>query len=206
MKKYLIIGCLALGFINLATAQNKELYCVISRQDFTNFYVVSKTNDSIFASKDSLGDRFIAAKMHYKIIDGKGGKKDLNGDRERNKRYLINSNGDTLAVIKNENDIIQINDSIISRVETDYGWKYVNNKGKVICDLYLLWNKTTWNYTIKFYDEGDYIEKLNKVIILSLVNMADYRSACPSEDNVVDDLTNATNNLWFVLWLTKKEK
>jgi hypothetical protein len=207
MKKFLIIVCTILGSINLTTAQIKELSCIISREDYTNFYVVSKTNDSIFVSKDSLGDRFIAANTHYKIIDGKGGRKDIRGDRERNKRYLINSNRDTLAVIKNDNEIIQINDSIIiRREETDYGWKYADNNGNVICDLYLLWNNTTWNYTIKYYDAGDYIEKLNKVILLSMVTMADYRSECPSTDNTVDDLLNSANIVWFALYMTKKGK
>jgi hypothetical protein len=206
MKKSFFIIFFILGFFNLTTAQIKELSCIISREDYKNFYVTSRGKDSIFVSKDSLGDRFIAAKMRYKIIDGKGGKKDLKGDRERNKRYLVSSNGDSLAVIKNDNDIIQVNDSIINREQTDYGWKYVNSKGKIICDLYLLWNNTTWNYTIKYYDEGDYIEKLNKVILLSMVTMADYRSKCPSEDNTVDDLLNSTSNIWFILYMTQKKK
>ena len=119
MKKSFFIIFFILGFFNLTTAQIKELSCIISREDYKNFYVTSRGKDSIFVSKDSLGDRFIAAKMRYKIIDGKGGKKDLKGDRERNKRYLVSSNGDSLAVIKNDNDIIQVNDSIINREQKE---------------------------------------------------------------------------------------
>ncbi|MFA8433577.1 MAG: hypothetical protein ACEPOZ_03575 [Marinifilaceae bacterium] len=197
MKNLLLLCCL-LTIASLATGQKKEYSCTISRKDYSKFHVTSSDRDSILLSKDSIGDRILQSDLYYKIIKGKGGKKDTFGIKERHKRYLISSQSDTLLTIRdNYKLILTPNLNSIKREYTPYGWKYVDEESNTICELHLLWNNSYWNYTIKYFKEGDDVEALNKFIMLNLVRLAYNRSKCNCDSG--DD------NFWFLMWAASQK-
>lgn len=193
MKTYLI---LALTFFLSANyfSQTEQFSCFIDRQDFTNIVVVNG-EDSTYLTKDNQNKRvFNESEVSYKFAYGKGREKDVNGIRERKKRYVVSSNQDTLLYTLWGGSTIQLNDSIkVERIKTDYGWQYIQEDSTVLCELDLMWNESSWNYNIQFFNPDEKTEKLKKVVMLSLVEMAAKRSKCKCDDG--DDDT-----LFFVLW------
>ncbi|MDG1174356.1 MAG: hypothetical protein P8N07_01025 [Flavobacteriales bacterium] len=86
MKKHVLIALLAL----LSTSyysQNEELTCFIDRNDFTNIYVVNGQYTN-FLSKNDKNRRIIDdSEVIYQYAYGKGKERDVNGIRERRKKY-----------------------------------------------------------------------------------------------------------------------
>lgn len=194
MKKIFFIIIVILFWYDTSLAQAEIIEVSISRKDYSCFYVIDSNKDSILLTKEGQ-HTVLKNDQFYKIIKGKGKKKDVYGTRERNKRYLVSSSEDTLATLSENNKKIEFKDSTsLYRELTPEGWKYTNTANKTLCEIELYWNNSTWKYTLKYYDSSENIETLKKVNLLSMVNMAYNRSNC-------DCKKNENENLWLMMLL-----
>ncbi len=186
MKKSLLFSlCFVLTFI-FSFSQNEKFTSIIPKSDYTKFYVVNMNNDTTVLVREN-GERILLLDTQYKLVNGVGRKKDKSGIKEKYKKYLINSKGDTLSTISSNTNIQISKSTIVTRQKTKTGWKYFNSDGKVLCDIGLLWNDSSWNYSIEFYESGAHIETLKKIVMLSLIKMAHYRSKCHCPSSDCDD-------------------
>jgi hypothetical protein len=205
MKKQIITILLISASVTQAMAQTSQYSCTISRKDYSQFHVYD-SKDSVYLFKDSTNNRVLSSENEYRLVEGRGMKRDSFKERERNKKYMVSSAGDTVATLrttKYQFDQIQLDDgSLVMKKFTSTGWAYLNSSGDTLTDVSLLWNKSTWNYTVTNYEEGDHMDLLNKVIMLNMVRNAynSSKSSCPKNDYF------DTNNLWFTLYVLEMNK
>lgn len=172
--------------VTASWSQDIEIKGTIFRSDYEQFHLTSSEQDTFFLYRDSVRARSLEVNNQVcKFINGRGGARDEFGVKERKKTYLISSKLDTLAVLRYDGTQIQFSDgSLVTRKANENGWFYLNSEDQVISDIELYWNYSNWNFSILNYDKQKNIETLNKVIMLSLVNMAHYRSECHCDDDV----------------------
>ena len=187
MKKILTIFLtLSILFVN---AQNNKLTVEISRENYSKTEIYTQSEKYILTDEENTlsneGDKF---EFSY----GKGGEKDLNGIKERQKKYLLNASNDTIAtVLKKENNVI-IGNTVLNKEKSEDGWKYVSENGVLYCNLKLFWNKEKWKYEIDFKKSDIISNTLEKVVLLSLIDTAIDESNCDSSS---DD-----SSLWISLY------
>jgi hypothetical protein len=195
MRKLAFFGYILFFVINFSLAQSKEYSCIIDRKDFKNIVIKSDNGETYQLSNDSLNQNLNNNK--FKLVKGKGNKKDKNGIKENSKIYLIKNDNDTMSSIINEE--ICIKNQKFIRTITKNGWNFININGDTICEMNLLWNNNFWNYDIKFSKIDSSTIILEKILFLSMVDLAHERSK--SIDKQQDDDYFNTNNIWFVLWI-----
>ena len=176
-------------------SQVQEFSCVIDRSDHSNIEIIDHGDTSFLKSDSANKVAYEGLKVSYQFAWGKGRKRDVNGYKERNKLYLVGSNSDTLLFTAEGNTLIYMDDTtVVERIKTDFGWQYIQQKDStVLCEIDLLWNNSSWNYNIKYFESNQNVAKLKKAVSLSLLGMAKKRSKCKCDDG--DDDT-----LFFVLW------
>ncbi len=191
--KILVLSLSLFSFSLLCKAQESNVIVEISRSNPSAIEVIDKnTKYSIQPNDQQLND----GELHYEISRGKGGQKDQKGVRERNKRYLITSQKDTLAIIQKKSESIIIGNTVVYKKETEDGWNYVNEANDTLYTADLFWNKEKWRYHLKSNTNNEVQETLNKVVLLSLVDMAAKRSNTDCDD---DDFLSS---LWYILYIT----
>lgn len=186
MKKKLLIALVLILTIHISWSQDVEIKGTIFRSDYEQFYLTSSIQDTFFLFRDSVRSRSLEINQQVcKFVNGRGGSRDEFGVKERKKTYLISSKLDTLATLRYDGTQIQFKDgSIVRRKANENGWFFLNAEDEVITDIELFWNYSNWNFSILNFENKKNIDPLNKVIMLSLVNMAHYRSECHCDDEV----------------------
>lgn len=174
----------------LTFAQKSTLEVNISREDYSITEI--NTPNEKFTLIET-GNTLATQGDKYEFSRGKGGDRDESGIRERQKNYLLNSNQDTIAIFLHKEEQIKIQNTVLNIEKTeDGGWEYISPEGELYCSLVLFWNKSTWKYTLNLEKKNSVTEVLQKVILLSLVNMAIEESKCDSNDS--------NSALWFSLY------
>lgn len=195
MKNILVLFFSFILFSN-SFSQDSLYSCNISRDDYSMVLITNTSNDSIILSIEDDGNKVSEMEKYYFIRRGEGRKKDQYGDREKWKKYLFNQDSDTLITIRNNSTLYQIGDSIVFRKEkTQEGWKFLNDKNEIVCNIKLMWNDAMWSFEIENLEKSKNLELLNRAIMLSLVNMATSKSKCECEETGDDDF-------WFIMWVT----
>lgn len=190
--KTLVLSLSLFSLTLLSNAQEKNLTVEISRSDPSTIEVtdngskyVIKPNDQQLSSND----------LYYQISRGKGGQKDKKGIRERRKRYLITSQNDTLATIQDKVDKINIGNNSVYRKKSENGWVYLNEENDTLYTADLYWNENKWKYHLKTQQNSEIQETLHKVVLLSLVEMAQKRSKTDCDDY------DTFSSLWYILYI-----
>lgn len=193
MKTHLFSLFLTLSFSATLFAQSTEYFSSISRENPQNYQVLNSNQDSIIIQHKKEEISLIQGQNNYFLIDGEGREKDAYKVRERNKKYLISSQNDTLLVVRNSSQIEVLDKLQIKTEKTTQGWNYLDSENNLICELEFLWNKSQWRFSLKNHQQGDEVEALNKFIMLSLSNLA--RKEMASEKSKNDD-----SDFWFIMW------
>lgn len=190
--------------LNIFTSLLFMLVTVFSFAQFTTKTCVLFKNKDDFSVVDHHGDSTLVSKVKwnkynienqgvFEIANGKGLKKDTDGIREWNKKYLVKNEMDTLLTLHKHEDRLIMNDEISLHIEeTDDGWKFLNEQNEVVYELELLWNHKKYVFTIQEHESSPEMKHLNQFILTSLPHLAEKRST--SEDEVFDIL--------FIMWLT----
>ncbi len=195
MRNILVFFFSFILFLN-SFSQDSLYTCNISRDDYSKVIITNTSTDSIMLSAENEGSKVSEMGKYYTVKRGEGRKKDQYGDREKWKKYLFNQDSDTLITIRNSSTLYQIGDSIFFRKEkTQEGWKFLNTKNEIVCNIKLMWNDAVWSFEIENLEKSKNLELLNRAIMLSLVNMAISKSKCECEETDDDDF-------WFIMWVT----
>lgn len=171
---FLVCACL------ITNAQTKKIHIEIPRADYNEIEIISDNQKyTLTAAQNKLafkGER-------YELDRGKGGQKDVNGHKERNKLYFINAENDTLATILRKEDQISIGQTILNRTKNENGWDYISKEGIIYAWVQLFWNKNKWKYSVEFPRYDKQTKVLEKVLLLTLVDFAIEESKCDDEDS-----------------------
>jgi len=190
--KHILLCIFLLGAVLIVTAQKTNTTVEISRFNHSLIKVNdSNTEYSIRTKDQTLND----PQLYYEFSRGKGGEKDTKGIRQRNKKYLISSNKDTLATLLTKEDEIIIEGSTIAQLETEDGWMYLDEQNDTLYTIDLFWNIEKWKYNLEAANTDHICNTLNKIVLLSLVDMAQERSKTDCDDNNFVDL-------WFLLYVS----
>ena len=180
----------ALLLATITFAQKSTLEINISREDYSITEI--NTADEKLTLIET-GSTLATKGDKYEFARGKGGDKDEFGIKERRKKYLLNSNQDTIATLLHKERQIKIQNTTLNIEKTESGgWEYISPEGELYCSLDLFWNKSTWKYTLNFEKGNAITEVLQKAILLTMVGMAAEESKCDSDDS--------DSVLWFSLY------
>ncbi|MGB1040676.1 MAG: hypothetical protein ACPGVD_07375 [Flavobacteriales bacterium] len=182
MIKKITLSALFLLFINSSFPQIQSYSCVIPKEACQEYFIVNEQLDSTKISKLKFGTIDINSKS-YTLKYGKGRERDFRGIKEKQKKYLIEPNGNKAYFTWKNDGNIYVNDSItIEIVPTNFGWQFVENDSIVICEADLLWNNVSWNYYIQYYELGEKAKAIKKYLSVNMVSMASERSGYVSKD------------------------
>ena len=189
LLKYLV-------FMALHVYSQEEYSCVIPRENYSMYAILSANKDTAFLVSNDSTDMYSINKLStYQFVKGKGRLKDELYTKEKNKKYLISSLNDTLAIFRKYDKRIQIKDNFYHKQKTKMGWEYVNEASVPIINLEILWNDSIWSYSIKIPKEEENVDLLRKMVFLSLPKLAKQRM--PDNSSSDDDWI-----IWSVLGLT----
>lgn len=192
MKNFLLLSLLLFFSYMITFAQEHIYSTVIERNDPSYYYIVDQEQDSIVVFLGEEDRPSLEGKDRYRIIRGEGREKDEKGDREREKKYLLNSTGDTLATIRGSYKEIEFEDGYSIRLRAiGSGWEAVDVSGKIVAHIDLLWNDAFWHLTLQPYQDNEHLQHFNAAMMMSFVRMAWQRSTPENDDS----------DFWFVMWL-----
>ncbi len=192
MKNFLLLSISLCFSCVIAFAQEHIYSTIIERSEPDYFYVVNQENDSTVIFLDEEDQRFMEGKDGYRIIRGEGREKDEKGDRERQKKYLLNSTGDTLATIRGSYKEIEFEDGYSIRLRAiGSGWEAIDSNEEIVAHIDLLWNDVFWHLTLQPYQDNEHMTHFNAAMMMSFVRMAWQRST-PEDDD---------SDFWFIMWL-----
>lgn len=181
MKNAIVLLLLVLPCLH-SNAQDQSLNIEISRGNFSEIQVVNQNEKFIITE---VGDALVSLRNTFTIIEGKGATKDANGIRERQKNYLIDGRGDTLATIINSLEMIVIEDQVIHIKKEMSNWAYsLAATSDTLAISTLMWNKEKWQYELQFEQNNGLTEILKKYILLTMVDSAKKESATDCDDGM----------------------
>lgn len=191
--KNLLLLCISLCFSCVFAFAQENIYStVIERNDPSYYYVADQEQDSTIVFLGEEDRPSLEGKDRYRIIRGEGREKDAKGDREREKKYLLNSTGDTLATIRGSYKELEFEDGYSIRLRViDSGWEAVDSNEAIVAHIDLLWNDAFWHLTLLPYQDNEHLTHFNAAMMMSFVRMAWQRST-PEDDDT---------DFWFVMWL-----
>ena len=187
-NNYLIIVLLLFSFLQTSYSQEKYK-CVINKNNNSVYQLISENGDTIA----SMSEDTLILKKNDKLIflRGKGWKKDKKGERERNKRYLINQNNDTLFTIRTKLKELQINDKYYHYERINNCW-IVFTDNDILLGIWFSFDEHSFRFSIKTLNAKDsFSEDIIKFIIPFLKEIA-----MGSESDEDDD------NIWLILFTT----
>lgn len=185
MKNTILFCCMLSTYITFG--QDKQLSIEISRENFSEIEITG-TNYILKTDTQKLSNQ----NEHYQFVAGKGGKKDRQGIKERNKKYFVNTANDTLATILTDSAKVVINGKSLSVEANENGWIYNDEDKHPYCTIKLFWNTNKWVYDISFHQSDSTSETLEKIILLSIVDMAQKASKNDCDDDM--------ETFWFILY------
>lgn len=193
-KTYLALICLFTLSYKITISQNCELFCVINKDNPNEYSITNANNESVFKlANDTLYN--IINSNRYNLNYKKNSKRIHLLGSKVSKLHLIKMLNDTLAIITKNNDIIEMKNETIKCVVTDSGWKYINFRGEVMCEIINSWNNVAHYFKIVGY------ENFYENEVLSVISLISLRKLSEEFSEQKDDSEVMTNNVWFIMWI-----
>ncbi|MFC2113880.1 hypothetical protein ACFLRI_00870 [Bacteroidota bacterium] len=111
----------------------------------------------------------------FYFTQGSGKSRDKYEEKDKNINYLISQNHDTLAILRNKKQIIEINDRIFRITGEEPGWN-ITEKDKTIVKILLKWDEKFWNISLIKFEQGQTSEILCQIIAFKITYWAKKRN------------------------------